>query len=145
MLRHWFVLSMIPILAGCRGKEFTRVPLVKMGDSGEAKWVVAGVHTARLWAEYKGKWVGGKHADITYDVELLDGAKSVQKVECATSSCTGRVCSNASYGNGHGSGDCECEMSCTLDAPSDGTFTVRASVKKSSMTSSDDVSLILRK
>jgi hypothetical protein len=133
-------------LVACRGEELARVKLTKTGDSGDAKWVVSGARRAQVWAEYNGKWTGGDTPTNTYEIELLDGDKSVSKTDCSTSSCGARVCSSKVSINGNASGDCECKTSCTLEAPNDGTFTVKARVKDASaMTDSKDLSIILRK
>ena len=133
-------------LAGCRGEEMTRVKLTKAGDAGEAKWAVSGTKSAKVWAEYNGSWTGGDTPSVTYELELFDGDKSVSKTDCSTDSCTSKVCSNKVVVNGNGSGDCECETKCKLEAPADGTFTVKARVKDASaMKESKDLSLILRK
>jgi hypothetical protein len=133
-------------LGGCRGEELARVKLAKGGDSGEATWTTNGTKSAKVWAEYNGKWTGGKTPVVVYEVELLDGDKSVRKTECSTTTCSSRVCSHEVNVNGNGSGDCECQTGCTLEAPKDGTFTVKAQVKDAaSMTESTDLSIIIRK
>ena len=146
-MKMWWILGAVMLTAAaCRGEELTRVRLTKAGDSGEAKWIVSGVRSAKVWAEYNGKWTGNQTPDVTYEVELLDGDKSVGKTSCSTASCSSRVCSNEVRINGNASGDCECKTGCTLEAPSDGTFTVRATVTNGgTMTESKDLSIIIRK
>jgi hypothetical protein len=134
------------LLVGCRGEEVARVKLTKNGDEAEASWTTNGTTKAKVWAEYNGKWTGGRTPSIVYEVELLDGDKSIGKTECKTSTCSTRVCSNEVTVNGNGSGDCECLTSCTLEAPKDGTYTVKATVKDASaMTEAKDLSIIIRK
>ncbi len=145
MRRPWLLTIGLLLLVGCRGEELARVKLQKEGDASDVKWTVAGTRTALVWAEYDGKWKGGKSPKNVYEIELLDGDKSITKMECSTASCSSRVCSNEVVVNDEGSGNCECKTDCKLDAPNDGTFTVKATVKGGTMTDSQDLSIILRK
>jgi len=146
MKRAIYLAVLVGLAAGCRGEELARVKLVKNGDEAETSWTTNGTTKAKVWAEYNGKWTGGKTPSIVYEVELLDGDKSIGKTECKTSTCSARVCSNEVTVNGNGSGDCECQTSCTLEAPKDGTYTVKATVKDASaMTEAKDLSIIIRK
>ncbi len=138
--------ALAALFFGCRGEEVARVKLAQAGDSADTKWVVSGgQRKAQVWAEYNGKWTG-KHPGVVYEVELLDGEKSVTKMDCNSASCSSNVCGSTTTVNNDHSGDCECKTSCVIEAPADGTFTVKATVKSvGTMTESKDISIILRK
>jgi hypothetical protein len=131
------------LLSACRGEEVARVKLSKPGDSGDVSWKGGPV---KVWADYKGKWSGASEKDpgFTYEVEVKEGTKSVTKVECKTATCSSSVCSNTTQVNNNISANCECLMSCTLDAPEgkDYTLTVKVSGDKGEF---ENASLVLRK
>jgi hypothetical protein len=135
------------VLAGCRGEEVARVKLTKPGDSADTTWKAAGAESVQLWADYAGDWTGGKNPGLDYMVELVEGTTVVQTKSCQTGSCTASVCGNTLTVGNKTSGDCECKMACTLDAPKAGTYTVKAKVSDPAghMTASKNVSLVLRK
>ncbi len=142
------VLSLLGVMAaGCRGEEVARVKLAKPGDTAQATWKAGGAETVQLWSDYEGAWTGGDAPGLDYTVELYEGTTVVQSQSCQTGSCTTKVCSNTTNVNGKHSGSCECKMSCTLAAPKAGTYTVKAKVADPGghMSSSKNVSLVLRK
>jgi hypothetical protein len=113
----------------------------------QAVWNASGEVTAQLWSDYEGKWTGSKDdPGLVYDVELFDGAASLAKTQCSTSTCNSRVCSSTVSINNSHSGSCECKMSCTLKAPKKGAFTVRATVQNPSRTFTEpkNLSLVVR-
>jgi hypothetical protein len=140
--------TMAPGVAGCRGEEVARVALTAPGQTNQASWTTTGSAKVQVWVDYSGEWKGSKDdPGLVYDVEVLEGATSVQKIQCATSTCNTRVCgSTVSINNSH-SGNCECKTSCNLEVGKAGTFTVKATVQNptGSYTSSKDASLVLRK
>lgn len=142
------LVGLVGVALGCRGEELARIALVKPGDTAQVTWTTSGATIAVVWSDFEGKWTG--HEDdpgLVYDLELFEGATSVQKLACATSTCTSRVCSSTVSINGRHSGACECKTSCTIAAPKAATYTLRATVNAPGGTFTDakNAALVLRK
>jgi hypothetical protein len=135
-------------LSACRGEELGRVSLNRAGDSGETTWKAGDVKTAQLWANYVAKWRGAEDPGVAYEVELLQGETSVERILCSTKSCSTKVCKNTSHINGEHNANCECQLACKLNAPAAGSYTVKVRVdfeKPESVQQVSDLSLVLRK
>lgn len=133
-------------IAGCRGKEIARVKLSAPDEEGETTWKPGAKRKAVLWASYEGKWKGPRNdPSLGYEIELVDGDKTIEKVTCSTDSCGARVCSSTVHINDDHRGSCECKMTCTLEAPGEGAYTVKVKVvDRGDFYEPKDLSLVLR-
>ncbi len=131
--------------AGCRGEEKARVTLTAPGQTSTATWKTAGAASTEVWVDFDGEWTGHENdPGLSYTVELLEGATSLQTLACGTASCGTLVCgTTVSIGNRQDS-DCECKTSCVVTVPRAGTFTLRASVTASGDFRGKNASLVLR-
>ncbi len=143
MKHRIFALAPLVVLSiACRGEEVARVEMDEPGDSGDTAWKGGPV---KVWADFKGEWTGSeKDPGLKYSLEVKDGATTVTTVECATSTCSSSVCSNTTTINNKVSGNCECLMSCTLEAPEGKDYTLSAKVSGGGGTF-ENASLVLRK
>jgi hypothetical protein len=115
-------------LFGCRGKLLATASLSGPGTA-EARFTPG--KNMRLWADYDGEWTGGggsKHSKppLKYDIDVLQGGKSLGRITCTTPSNGGtKVCSGeTSIGNDH-TGNCEVSLDCNLPALGSGEVTLK--------------------
>jgi hypothetical protein len=121
-----FILMGVLLLAGCRGKLVTTVSLPGPGTA-EARFAPSS-KALSVWADCDAKWTGGKSSKplFDYDVELLQGGKTVGRVACSTGTPGGQtVCCSTSNIFGELSGDCEYKLGCALPLPPPGETTLR--------------------
>jgi hypothetical protein len=114
------------VALGCRGKLIASVSLSGPGTA-EARFQPG--KTTRLWADFNGEWTGpgskSSRPPIAFDIDVLQGGKSVGKLTCqpdngGTSVCSGKT----SVGNDH-SGNCEFSMTCSLPSLGAGEVTLK--------------------
>ena len=116
--------------AACRGKL---VATAHLSGPGTAEVRFEPKPGLRLWADYDGAWTSGgsvdqKHArmPLKYDVDVVQGGKSIGKIACDTASDGGaKVCGAETTVNGDHDGNCEVSLACSLPTLGAGEVTLR--------------------
>lgn len=109
------------------GAEVDKIATVTLAGPGTAEARYTSEKTLTVWSDWTGEWRGTSRSklQLAYDIELLQGGKSVGKVSCDTSSVKSSFCSSDWNTMGHRKASCEVQMKCELPDTKPGEVTVR--------------------
>jgi hypothetical protein len=119
------------VVLGCRGKLLATAHLTAPGSAevhfrGSSK-------SFSLWSDYDGTWTGTNRRSrmpLHYDVEVLEGTKSLAKLSCNTESSGGTaVCGSETTFGGEHTGNCEVSLDCSLPTLAPGDVTLKVTGK----------------
>lgn len=111
------LVALVTLLGGCRGKLVATASLRNAG-AVDIKFRPPGKKLV-LWADTDMKWKGPKTSkpDVSYEIEIMQGGKVVNKVSCSTNERAGTsICGSHSNIMGTHDADCEIELACSFPA-----------------------------
>ncbi len=139
------LLAMTGLLSAC-GKEIGRIALTGEG-AGDTTITAASGDKLALWTSLDVEWTGSW--DAQYAVELRDASgKAVSSTICDPLVAPTKMSSVVTNVGSHHTASYQGKMSCALDAPSAGAFTVHAKLTYTSKPAAltvKDISLVVKK